>query len=62
MTYEGIVAVGLLTKRDLDALGAAFTRAWPVENTPCFSQILKAIDQADRNQRQRAMVQDAPAR
>ncbi len=62
MTYEGIVAVGLLTKRDLDALGAAFTRAWPVEDTSCFSQILEAIDQADRNQRQRAMSQNAPAR
>lgn len=45
---ERVVAVGLLTQRDLDALGPTFTRAWPVDETPCFSGLLQAIDEADR--------------
>jgi hypothetical protein len=43
-----IVAVGLLTQRDLDALGSGFARAFPIDNTPCFEQLLRAIDEADR--------------
>lgn len=43
-----IVAVGLLTQGDLDLLGAGFTRAYPVDETPCFSELLRAIDVADR--------------
>jgi hypothetical protein len=45
---DRIVAVGLLTRRDLNALGPAFDRAWPVEETPNFSELLRAIDDADR--------------
>ena len=52
MTYEGIVAVGLLTRNDLDVLGPSFTRLWPVEETPCFDGLLRAIDDADREVRQ----------
>jgi hypothetical protein len=43
-----IVAVALLTQQELDGLGATFTRAWPVEETPCFDGLLRAIDDADR--------------
>ena len=43
-----IVAVGLLTQRDLEALGDGFTRHWPVDETPCFTALLEAIDEADR--------------
>jgi hypothetical protein len=43
-----IVAVGLLTKRDLSLLGPTFDRAWPVEEAPAFSELLRAIDDADR--------------
>jgi hypothetical protein len=43
-----IVAVGLLTKRDLSLLGPTFDRAWPVEDTPSFNELLRAIDAADR--------------
>ena len=43
-----IIAVGLLTHDDLKLLGSAFSRAWPVEDTPCFSGLLQAIDEADR--------------
>ena len=48
MAKEKIVAVGLLTQRDVDTLGCAFDRLWPVDETPCFSQLLQAIDEADR--------------
>jgi hypothetical protein len=44
---ERIVAVGLLTKHDLRALGPAFDRVWPVEEAPNFSELLRAIDEAD---------------
>ena len=45
---ERIIAVGLLTESDLTLLGPTFTRLWSVEETPCFSQLLQAIDEADR--------------
>ena len=45
---ERIVAVGLLTRRDLTALGPTFDRIWPVEEAPSFTQLLLAIDEADR--------------
>jgi hypothetical protein len=45
---DRIVAVGLLTRRDLDLLGPTFDRLWPVEETPEFSELLRAIDDADR--------------
>src|SRR5690349_8122451 len=47
-----IVAVGLLTQRDVDVLGHGFSRLWPVDETPCFSDLLQAIDEADRELRQ----------
>ena len=45
---DRIVAVGLLTRRDLNLLGPTFDRAWPVEEAPEFSELLRAIDEADR--------------
>ena len=45
---ERIVAVGLLTQRDLNLLGPTFERAWPVEQTPSFDELLEAIDEADK--------------
>jgi hypothetical protein len=45
--HERIVAVGLLTQRDLSALGPTFDRIWPVEQAPSFSELLRAIDEAD---------------
>ena len=48
VSADRIVAVGLLTKRDVQLLGPTFDRLWPVEETPCFSQLLQAIDEADR--------------
>lgn len=45
---ERIVAVGLLTQRDLNLLGPTFERAWPVEDAPAFGELIRAIDEADR--------------
>jgi len=56
MDDENVVAVGLLTRRDIRVLGPTFRRLWPVEETPCFSQLLQAIDEADRDFR---LVEDA---
>ena len=55
---ERIVAVGLLTRRDLSLLGPAFDRAWPVEEAPSFNELLRAIDEADR----KLIQADAPIR
>lgn len=45
---ERIVAVGLLTQRDLNLLGHTFDRLWPIEEVPQFDELLRAIDDADR--------------
>ena len=52
---ERIVAVGLLTQRDLNLLGPTFERVWPVEEAPSFNELLHAIDEAD------SKLQDAEA-
>lgn len=48
MPDQRIVAVGLLTQHDVELLGPTFDRLWPVEDAPCFADLLKAIDAADR--------------
>ena len=48
MTRERIVAIGLLTQRDLDRLGGSLEMVWKVDETPCFGALLHAIDEADR--------------
>ena len=45
---DRIVAIGLLTKRDLRLLGPAFDRAWPLEDSAQFEPLLEAIDEAER--------------
>lgn len=53
-----ILAVGLLTANDLRALGPEFKRAYPVDETPCFGELLRAIDEADRRLRHDRMLSD----
>ena len=53
MSGERVIAVGLLTKRDVDMLGHDFKRIWPVDEAPCFSGLLRAIDEADRQIRRK---------
>jgi hypothetical protein len=45
---ERIAAVALLTQSEMQEFGAAFDRAWPVEDVTCFSGLLQAIEEADR--------------
>ena len=45
---DRIIAVGLLTQRDLDILGESFDRLWAVDEAPCLIDLLQAIDEADR--------------
>ena len=48
MSEDRIVAVALLTQRDVDLLGPTFERLWPVDEAPCFPELLRAIDEAER--------------
>lgn len=47
MAQEHIVAVGLLTNRDLERLGSGFKRRFPVSDDSKFEDLLRAIDEAD---------------
>jgi hypothetical protein len=48
MEKPRIVALALLTRPELELLGPSFTRAYPIDETPCFGELLEAIDSADR--------------
>ena len=60
MANERIVAVGLLTQRDVELLGHGFSRLWPVDETPCFTDLLQAIDDADRELQKHHEMHDGP--
>jgi hypothetical protein len=60
MSRERVVAVGLLTQANLDSLGPTLNRVWPVEQAPCFLELLEAIDAADGGRR--AGLINEPAR
>jgi len=49
MAQERFVAVALLTQRDVDLLGSTLRTVWQIEEAPCFSGLLEAIDRADRD-------------
>jgi hypothetical protein len=53
LAQERIVAVGLLTQREVDLLGHGFSRLWPVDKTPCFTELIEAIDEADEELKHR---------
>lgn len=44
---QAIYAIALLTRSELTALGPAFDRAWPIDLTPCFADLLQSIDDAE---------------
>jgi hypothetical protein len=48
VTSEPIIAVGLLTQKDVQLLGPTFDRLWPIDEAPCFLDLLDAIDDADK--------------
>lgn len=43
-----IVAIGLLTEMELEMLGQGFDRAFPIDETLVFEDLLRAIDEAER--------------
>ena len=47
MEKERVIAIGLLTEHDLKLLGPTFKRVWPVDDAPAFSELIRAIDEAD---------------
>ena len=47
MEHDRIVAIGLLTRKDLSLLGPAFDCAWPVDESCEFRELLEQIDEAD---------------
>jgi hypothetical protein len=53
MSSDNFVAVGLLTRRDLDVLGSGFRRAYPLEETTDFTALLRRIDEVDGKDRER---------
>jgi hypothetical protein len=59
MDQDRIVAVGLLTRRDLKLLGPTFDRLWPVEEfqreSEVFEYLLRAIDEADERLKRERM-------
>jgi hypothetical protein len=48
MGRERFVAVGLLTRRDLDVLGSGFRRAFPLRDITDFTSLLTRLDEAER--------------
>ena len=51
MEDEPIVAVGLLTRTNIEKLGSDLKKVFPIDETPCFQELLHAIDEADREYR-----------
>jgi hypothetical protein len=43
-----IVAIALLTQDHLDMLGGTLKKVYRIDETPCFAELLEAIDRADR--------------
>ena len=62
MPDRRIVAVGLLTQREVELLGHGFSRLWPVDETPCFTELIKAIDDADRELEEAHLMASATPR
>ena len=56
MRSDPFVALGLLTRRDLDVLGSGFRWAYPLDKTERFSDLLRRIDHADHSRRQQQCV------
>jgi len=43
-----IVAVSLLTQQELDRYGSGLKKVFAVNEGPCFEELLRLIDDADR--------------
>lgn len=45
---ERIVAFALLTESNMRDFGSNLHTVYPIDETPCFGELLSAIDEADR--------------
>jgi hypothetical protein len=45
---DPVVAIGLLTQTNLTMFGSTLKKVFPINETPCFTELLRAIDEADR--------------
>ena len=45
MASERVVAVGILTERDLSVLGTGFRRMVPVQNDDAFAKLIAKLDE-----------------
>ncbi|HEY7808650.1 MAG TPA: hypothetical protein VIC34_15760 [Croceibacterium sp.] len=48
MPGDRIVAVSLLTQSELDRYGGALKKVFAIEDTPRFAELLRLLDEADR--------------
>ena len=48
MSKDQIVAVALLTQLNLETYGTALKKVFSIQETPCFTELLRLIDEADR--------------
>ena len=53
-TRDEIVAIGLLTQSDIQRLGGSFSRLFPLPRDGAFEDLIKAIDKADRERKERS--------
>lgn len=51
MRHDPNVAMRLVARRGASVLGPTFEDLWPAEDSPCFSELLNSIDEADRKLR-----------
>ena len=51
LTKDRIVAVGLLTQRDLDVLGTGFHRLFPVTEDDAFAELVEKLNKIDSVER-----------
>jgi hypothetical protein len=56
---QRIVAVGLLTRREVTLIGAQLSRLFPLNDCAAFAELLEAIDQADRERQSQAQAASA---
>jgi hypothetical protein len=51
VVLERIVEVGLRTQSNLEVLGRALKKAYPIQDAACFSTLVRALEEADRKGR-----------
>ena len=51
MPDDKIVAFAALTQGDLDTFGKDLRKVFQIDESPCFAELLRALDEADRRGR-----------